>query len=341
MCDIMDTRCRLCAECSSSQISILQDNVFCSKIFQLFQIKVCVGDNLPSCVCHECYEMVEKTWSFNDRIQKAQDVLAELVNNSIQEMLPVTSELEVSVATIHTDTGTMVDLDYIQDNKDAKCDFLTEETLEIFSENTNKSIHDNKVKNSSGWRKRKIRYTRNDDRKVSRKKSNFSENPHLENLEFEVKLDGTMIPKDDNQGWNMYPFTCADCHNLFQNPDDIRLHYINAHNAPPRYLCADCPKSYTKYSVFLAHVRVHRSRLRLCCDMCYKWFPTASEQEQHRLLHGETRPYICTTCGKKFRMQSSLIVSYIIKIIKNNISAGVGWLISILNPLLFVIISSQ
>ncbi|CAG9863413.1 unnamed protein product [Phyllotreta striolata] len=302
-CGIMDARCRLCAECSTNQIAILHDNGFCLKIFQLFQIKVSANDNLPTCVCRDCYEMVEKTWNFNDRIQKAQDILAELING-IQETLPEIPELEES--NNHANSTSIVDLDYMPQSKDEKCDFLTSESLEIFSEITVKSENTNKTKKSTNVKKKKLKTTKNDERKLLRKESQ-PENSQIEDIEFEMKLDGSIVQKEE-EGWNRYMYSCTDCHSIFNNPDDIRMHYTNVHNAPTRYLCADCPKSYTKYSVFLTHVRIHRPRLRLCCDMCFKWFPTVSEQEKHRILHGETKPYVCATCGRKFRMQSSLIV---------------------------------
>ncbi|XP_072396561.1 uncharacterized protein [Diabrotica undecimpunctata] len=305
----MDSRCRLCAECPSSQVPILEDTGFCSKIFQLFQIKVSAGDSFPTCVCHDCYDMVEKTWSFNDRVQKAQDVLAELINN-IQDLLPLPQNEEIDdpiVTTIDNDTGTMVDLEYIDENhEDVKCHFLSQNTLEIFENHPLKSEDDCNLKIAGNWKKRKVKTSRNEARKTSRKK--FSQNPQIESIEFEVKLDGTMIPKGDNNGWNSYPFNCAQCQQVCVNPDDLRDHYASAHNSSPRYSCVDCSKGYTKYNVFLAHVRVHRPRLRLFCDICYMWFPTSTEQEQHRSQHGDEKQHACITCGKKFRMQSSLVV---------------------------------
>ncbi|XP_056646900.1 gastrula zinc finger protein XlCGF26.1-like isoform X1 [Diorhabda sublineata] len=300
----MDSRCRLCAECTTEQISILQDAVFCLKIFQLFQIKVSITDHLPTFVCRECYEMVEKTWSFNDRIQKAQDILANILN-TIQNMVlvPTNSEIDHSVV-IHSDIGSMVELDYISENN--KSQFLNEDNLDIFDVTSVKSESEPTIKNATGWKKRKVRNSRNEVRKGLRKK--FNSNTQLENIEFEVRIDGTMAPKDDNNGWNTYPFSCAECQQICGNPDDLKDHYATAHKLPPRYSCADCSKGYSKYSVFLAHARVHRSKLKLCCDLCYKWFPTAAEQNQHRSQHREEKPHICNTCGKKFRIQSSLVV---------------------------------
>lgn len=60
--------------------------------------------------------------------------------------------------------------------------------------------------------------------------------------------------------------------------------------------------------MFLSHIRVHRPYLKFCCDVCNKWFPNAKQQEKHRSDHGDDRPHACITCGKRFRMQSALLV---------------------------------
>lgn len=138
----MESRCRLCAECSAIQIPILEDVEFCSKIFQLFQIRVCVGDVLPSSVCNECYSMVEKTWHFNDRIQKAQEILAELVQTVVMLPPPENTELETSsVASSILDNksdvnlqSAVVELSYINEKDIVKCDFLHDDTNDLSDE---------------------------------------------------------------------------------------------------------------------------------------------------------------------------------------------------------------
>lgn len=87
----MEARCRLCAENTIDQIAVLEDLELPSKIFQLFQIKINIDDKLPITICQICHDMVEKTWSFKDRAQKAQDILTDLINtilNSAQNPLP-------------------------------------------------------------------------------------------------------------------------------------------------------------------------------------------------------------------------------------------------------------
>lgn len=149
----MDSRCRLCAECFAFLIPILEDLDFCSKIFQLFQIRVAVGDSLPIAVCQQCYNMVEKTWHFNDRIQKAQEILAGLIPNisviATGEPLAVEHAVDGNVLDgkneilINTE---MVELTYI-DGKEIKIagsEFFNEE-MEATSDESDRSEPKRKV----------------------------------------------------------------------------------------------------------------------------------------------------------------------------------------------------
>ncbi|KAF2904321.1 hypothetical protein ILUMI_01849 [Ignelater luminosus] len=120
--------------------------------------------------------------------------------------------------------------------------------------------------------------------------------------------DGSITLRRCLDGWDTYPWTCSDCHQTFSTADELRDHHSLTHGQSPKYVCADCPKMYTKYSTFISHVRSHREQLRFCCDICGKWYGTSRAQEQHRATHCDQRPHSCSTCGKRFRVQSSLLV---------------------------------
>lgn len=131
----MENRCRLCAECFAFLLPILEDLDFCSKIFQLFQIRVAVGDTFPVSVCQQCYDMVEKTWHFNNRIQKAQEILAGIIPNisviATTEPLIHQTTVDPSVLDGKNDimiNTEMVELTYIDEKEITDSDFLTEET---------------------------------------------------------------------------------------------------------------------------------------------------------------------------------------------------------------------
>ncbi|KAJ8912117.1 hypothetical protein NQ315_013206 [Exocentrus adspersus] len=148
-------------------------------------------------------------------------------------------------------------------------------------------------------------------RKYSHTKKKFTKQSQLEaasESNFDINQDGSTTSEGELLGWNTYPWTCCDCQITFPVSDDLKAHYSSVHNSPSRYLCADCPKVYSKYNTFLLHVKLHRIKLKLCCDVCYKWFPSEAAQEQHRSHHGDDRPHACNTCEKRFTMQSALMV---------------------------------
>ncbi|XP_018578493.1 zinc finger protein 480-like isoform X2 [Anoplophora glabripennis] len=245
--------------------------------------------------------MVGKTWEFNDRIQKAQSLLTDLVNNSSAILFPAEPVQPQTVLDTHllSTPNEVPELSYFDSKPLIKCDFNIADADNDLSDTSEKSEH-----------KRKTIRTKNKIRKYPKKKNiKLFESIDLDDTEFDLNDDGSIIPKNELLGWDTYPWTCCDCQVTFSLSDDLKEHYSTTHNSTSRYLCADCSKVYSKYSTFLAHVRVHRMKLRFCCDVCYRWFPTVAAQEQHRSRHGDDRPHACNTCGKRFRMQSALMVS--------------------------------
>lgn len=135
----------------------------------------------------------------------------------------------------------------------------------------------------------------------------------IQDIEYELNDDDSITPKDNLPGWDSYPWTCDNCQLVFSVSEELKDHFATVHNASARYICADCPKVYTKYMTFIVHIKSHRPNLKFCCDVCYKWFGTAAIQEQHRSMeHGE---YDCPTCGKRFKMQSILQVNLMLPVL--------------------------
>ncbi|KAG4066817.1 hypothetical protein HA402_012884 [Bradysia odoriphaga] len=111
------------------------------------------------------------------------------------------------------------------------------------------------------------------------------------------------------ESWNDYPWKCMDCDLLMADIRDLRQHHITNHQSTSKYSCVDCPKVFNKYATFLAHVRNrHRSHLKFCCDICSVFFWNSRSMHQHRYEHDKDRAYLCQTCGKGFRCNSTLQV---------------------------------
>lgn len=73
----MGTRCRLCAECSEDLVPVLGELELPARIFQLFHVRIDLEDRLPTVVCRLCFDTVNRTWEFTERVHRAQELLAE------------------------------------------------------------------------------------------------------------------------------------------------------------------------------------------------------------------------------------------------------------------------
>lgn len=120
--------------------------------------------------------------------------------------------------------------------------------------------------------------------------------------------DGSVTPRTSVEGWSEYSWQCCECLHSYSSADELREHFATAHKQPARFSCNECPKVYSKYNMFIGHVRFHKPMLRFSCDICFKWFLTVRQQDRHRSEHGDGRSHGCLTCGKRFRMHSALLV---------------------------------
>lgn len=75
----MGTRCRLCAECCDDFVPVLGELELPTRIYQLFQVRIDLEDRLPTVVCRVCFDTVNRTWEFTERVHRAQELLAECV----------------------------------------------------------------------------------------------------------------------------------------------------------------------------------------------------------------------------------------------------------------------
>ncbi|XP_030750344.1 gastrula zinc finger protein XlCGF26.1-like isoform X2 [Sitophilus oryzae] len=265
------------------------DSRFLSMVNYLFQLQIHLDDKMPSTVCQECYQIVERTWQFKEQVDKSQLILSDLV----------------AVETISNNIipNPPNDVVFEEDCKTSQCfelvdNQLVEETAPLEFQNLEQTeqIQIVQIKKNSKPSKKG---------KQINKKSKATESGNLKEIEY-INPDGSVIPKSGISGWDSYQWSCFDCNSTFQLTDELREHFNNVHNSNIRYPCMDCSKVYSKYTTFISHVRFHRPHLKYSCDICYKWYGTAKEVDQHRSSHFEERPYHCNTCGKRFRIQSNL-----------------------------------
>lgn len=302
----MIIRCRLCAEAYPHLIQVLSDSRFLSMLDYFFDLKVNLEGKLPSTVCQECYQLVERIWQFKEQVDKAQLSLEEMINTQVVLSANILDNEGAEDCIYKSE----YESDHNADNKplEAINQTLVEDNLnnkhqsEIHIENAIEQVHKQQT--------RKIIKSTKKLKKTSKsiKKTKQIESENFKEIEY-VNPDGSVVPKAGISGWDSYQWTCCECSNVFRVVDDLRDHFATIHNIiSVRYPCIDCPKVYSKYVSFISHVKYHRPFLKYSCDICYKWYTTTKEIDIHQTTHFEEDPYQCNTCGKRFRVQSLLMI---------------------------------
>ncbi|XP_050309715.1 gastrula zinc finger protein XlCGF26.1-like isoform X1 [Anthonomus grandis grandis] len=306
----MEIRCRMCAEIFHNNIDVSENASFLSMANHFFQIKITIEDKLPTTVCEGCFDFVERIWQFKGQVDRAQILLTNILN-SIEKLpihvnetripplsltneetkFPIIGTNNVEINTVIISTEKQVDeqkSSYHVQSAEAPS-YGRSESQQI----DEKLSHCKKSKKSST---------------ASKTKAKLEELNTFTEIEF-INPDRTVVPNPGIHGWDAYPWTCCDCSLVFLRAELLKDHCVAAHNiVSVKYLCADCPKVYSKYVSFINHVKYHKPFLKFCCDVCYKWYETSKEIKEHQITHVEDEPYQCTTCGKRFRVQSLLTV---------------------------------
>ncbi|XP_052084525.1 uncharacterized protein LOC127721775 [Mytilus californianus] len=104
------------------------------------------------------------------------------------------------------------------------------------------------------------------------------------------------------------PWACTICERRFACNDSLLQHEKQHKGIVDKFFhCHLCPKTFSRSSGRLIHMRTVHERLRpFKCDTCTKTFSTKSNLQKHLMVHNDERPHECQQCNRAFRTQSKL-----------------------------------
>ncbi|XP_076008246.1 uncharacterized protein LOC143002166 [Genypterus blacodes] len=102
-------------------------------------------------------------------------------------------------------------------------------------------------------------------------------------------------------------FQCTRCDQSFRLFKPLRRHYETTHKVKGPFQCNQCPKSFSKLRIFIAHEWKHTGFLPFQCAHCDMRFKMDSDLLSHQRVHTREKPYLCSECGKAFSQNSNLL----------------------------------
>ena len=114
------------------------------------------------------------------------------------------------------------------------------------------------------------------------------------------------------------PFACELCHSSFTSKDYLMRHKTVKHD----FKCTDCPKAFISNEQFIEHSsKCCAIRDGVECKICHLKFKTDDAYSVHMLTH--VTPFVCGTCGDKFRRKKDLTMHTIIHLSRNRVYINV------------------
>ncbi|KAI4464307.1 zinc finger protein [Holotrichia oblita] len=317
----MGTRCRLCATSYSDLVSVLEDLELLARIDHLFQVSIFPEDRLPTGVCYSCKEIVNNTWEFNAQVQKAQELLSEiliddpLIIENDPLLLPVGEKKEI----VTRQKSRLKPRKCKQPDKVVSDDENDDDPDDISSELSDSERHD--------------------DGSITPKEpaASWAEYP-WQCCECSGGVSSVDELREHYASVHGQPprFPCADCPKVYAKYSifvaHARVHrprlkfccdvcskwfatiksqdrHRSQHGDERPHGCQTCGKRFRMQSALLVHARSHLpADLKNChqCDQCPKKFGTKPNLMAHKRIHAGVRDYTCDQCGKSFVQKGNL-----------------------------------
>ncbi|KAF5297663.1 hypothetical protein FQA39_LY11994 [Lamprigera yunnana] len=320
----MGARCRLCAEVFEELVEVLHEVDLPSKIFQFFRVNIIAEDKLPTTICQKCYNIIYATWDFNERVQKAQEVLAleDVKLKNIPNLNQPTKENSVTplecVFLTQGDEEERITNEG-KGKKEVRKQAASSDSDGVLSGASDAEWHEDGSitlrRCIDGWDS--YPWTCSDCQQTL---------PSADELKDHHSLEHGQPPK----------YTCVECPKVYTKYNTfishVRTHreqlrhccdicgkwygtrraqtqHRLTHCEPRPHSCTTCGKKFRVQSSLLVHERSHLpAELKNShqCDQCPKRFGTKPNLMAHKRIHYGIRDFTCDQCGKSFVQKGNL-----------------------------------
>ncbi|XP_053960066.1 zinc finger protein 626-like isoform X1 [Anastrepha ludens] len=339
--------CRLCAKEDARNINIFPEGnenaSFANSndgniqllefIEEFFRVHIEGDEDLPHCICRQCFSLVSALVKFVDRVNKVQNMYDDIrYSKDRNRIIRVHYNLVSDELFKFNSSEEESDLEnnFVPDDPD----ILTAKSLdgipmtEIISEEVQSTEFLDEIEHKSGIqdpigdvienRESNVESinSRNDLNKKKRLQiagdeliENNSEERHTRRHKKKLQTDLS----SNKEGHRGHKYSCHDCSLHFQRIDYYSIHMKQKHDIAVELnplTCPHCHKTFTTKFKLNRHIDTHKplSERRLYpCPQCDRKFQTKGSVSTHiKYVHKDIRSFICEECGEGTHTKTSL-----------------------------------